>query len=388
MNQETIPIKCSIVRGGTSKGIFILDSELPKDQVLRDSIILAIFGSPDVRQIDGLGGADVLTSKLAIIGPPSVSGADVDYTFGQVSMDAAFIDYKGNCGNISSAVGLFAIDAGIIEAREPVTTVRIHMTNSGKMLRAEVPVKNGRAVIDGDYKIDGVPSAGARIAIDWSDSIGAFTGRLLPTGNATDTIDTDEGEYEVSLVDAGNPLVFIEAASLGMVGTETPQEIESNAALMATIEKIRSRAAVIFGLVESPEKAAELSPYNPFFAIISKPASYDAPNGTSVDAGDVDVVSRLLFMLHTHKTYPITGTVCTAAAAMVPGSIVNRVMRQSAADAEVLRIGHPGGVIDVDKSCHTEGGEVVIDKIAVGRTARKIMEGTVFVQASRLAAGA
>jgi 2-methylaconitate cis-trans-isomerase PrpF len=384
MYAETVSIKCAIVRGGTSKGIFLLEEDLPKAKAERDKLILAIFGSPDVRQIDGLGGADVLTSKLAIVGPPTIPDADVDYTFGQVSIDTAFIDYKGNCGNISAAVGPFAIDAGIVKAEEPVTLVRIHMTNSGRMLRAEVPVKDGRAVIDGDYQIDGVPGTGARIAIDWSDSIGAFTGKLMPTGNATDIIATDEGEFEVSLIDAGNPLVFVEAAALGMQGTESPYEIESDKNIMATIEKIRSEAAVIFGLVDDPEKAAEQSPYNPFFAIISSPASYAAINGKQIAAPDTDVVSRLSFMLRMHKTYPITGTVCTAAASMIPGSIVSRIMRRDALNADVLRIGHPGGVIEVEKKCHFDGAELVIDKIAVGRTARKIMEGTVFVQRSRL----
>jgi 2-methylaconitate cis-trans-isomerase PrpF len=372
------------MRGGTSKAVFIMDNELPKDKALRDKTISAIFGSPDVRQIDGLGGADVLTSKLAIIAPASISAADVDYTFGQVGIDTDFIDYKGNCGNISSAVGPFAIDAGLVPAAEPLTTVRIHLTNSGKILTAEVPVVNGKSAVEGDYSIDGVPGTGARIGMDWSDSVGAFTGKLLPTGNATDIIKTDEGSFEVSLVDAGNPLVFIKASSLGIAGTESPSEIEGNARLMASVEKIRAEAAVIFGLVENPANAADKSPYNPFFAIVSPPTSYRGLNSADVDEKDVDIVSRLIFMHRMHKAYPVTGTVCTAAAAMVPGSIVDRLMRNTARAASVLRIGHPGGVIDVEKRCVPEAAGPVIERIAVGRTARKIMEGVVYIKRSAI----
>jgi 2-methylaconitate cis-trans-isomerase PrpF len=343
-----------------------------------------VFGSPDIRQIDGLGGADVLTSKLAIIAPPSTDAADVDYTFGQVGIDTDIVDYKGNCGNISAAVGPFAIDAGIVRAVAPVTTVRIHLTNSGKILVADVPVTDGKAATAGDYAIDGVPGTGARIAMDWTDGIGAITGKLLPTGNATDTITTDDGEYEVSLIDAGNPLVFIEAAALGLAGAESPAEIEADVALMAEIEKIRSQAAAIFGMVDDPADATEKSPYAPFFAIISPPASYTAINGAEVDAPDVDVVSRLLFMLHMHKAYPITGTVCTAAASMVPGSIVHRLMRTDAMERPSLRIGHPSGVIDADKAWHREAGDVRIDRIAIGRTARTIMDGTCYVKKSKI----
>jgi 2-methylaconitate cis-trans-isomerase PrpF len=373
------------MRGGTSKAVFIMDNELPRDPVLRDKTISAIFGSPDVRQIDGLGGADVLTSKLAIIAPASIAAADVDYTFGQVGIDMGFIDYKGNCGNISSAVGPFAIDAGLVPAKEPFTKVRIHLTNSGRILTAEVPVKDGKSAVEGEYRIDGVPGTGARIDMDWSDTVGAFTGKLLPTGNATDTIKTDEGSFEVSLVDAGNPLVFAEASSLGLIGTESPSEIEENARLMASVEKIRAEAAVIFGLVESPADAFDKSPYNPFFAIVSPPASYKGLNGANVDEKDADIVSRLIFMHRMHKAYPVTGTVCTAAAAMTPGSIAYRLMRNTARAASLLRIGHPGGVIDVEKRCAPGAEGPIIEKIAVGRTARKIMEGIVYVKRSAVA---
>lgn len=384
MHPEMKAFNCSIVRGGTSKGIFFKKNDLPADAALRDKVILAAFGSPDVRQIDGLGGADVLTSKLAIVEPSDSPDADIDYTFGQVSFEQEFIDYKGNCGNISSGVGPFAIDAGMIPAQEPITRVRIRQTNSNRILIADVPVKDGRAQVEGDFHIDGVPGTGAKITLDWSGSVGAQTGKLLPTGNAKDIIKVNGKAYTVSLVDAGNPLVFIKAEDLGMKGTETTSEIEGNPELWKTIMAIRNEAAVIFGLTEKVELAEKESPYNPFFAIVSPPQDYEALNGLHVKAEDIDMVSRLSFMLKMHKTYPITGTVCTGAASRIPGSVVWDVIRETAKQDGTLRIGHPGGVIPVETEAETVDGETKIKRIGVYRTARKIMDGLVYIKNSVL----
>lgn len=378
MHPEMREIKCTIMRGGTSKGIFLLENELPQDQRERDRLICRIFGSPDIRQIDGLGGADVLTSKLAVIGPSTRADADVDYTFGQVSFEKEFIDYKGNCGNISAAVGPFAIDKGFVRAVEPVTTVRIHLTNSDQILVAEVPVKDGKACVEGGCHIDGVPGTGAEIRMDWSAITGTVCGKLLPTGNAKDTFFIGGKEYEVSLVDAGNPLVFIRAESLGLSGTETPDEIEGNPVLMKLIEDIRGHAACRFGLVKEPEKAKIESPYNPFFAIVSKSADYRCFHGLEVKAKEVDLVSRLVFMLHMHKAYPITGTVCTGAAMRIPGSIPWEVMAESAKTRTTVRIGHPSGIIDVSVEAE-QGRETRLKSIKVSRTARMLMDGTAYV---------
>ena len=384
MHPDMKAFRCSIVRGGTSKGIFFLRNELPADPALRDTVILAAFGSPDVRQIDGLGGADVLTSKLAIIGPSISPDADVDYTFGQVSFEQSFIDYKGNCGNISSAVGAFAIDEGMVPPVEPITTVRIRQTNSNSILIAEVPVKDGKALVDGSFHIDGVPGTGAKVVMDWSGTVGSLTGKLLPTGRAKDTITVNGKQYTVSLVDAGNPLVFIPAAELRMRGTETTAEIESDPELMAEILAIRAEAAVMFGLVDDPADAAAKSPYNPFFAIISSPADYTALDGTTVKASDIDVVSRLSFMLKMHKTYPITGTVCTGAAARIPGTVVWDAIGDKARQNGTLRIGHPGGIVPVEAAAKQEGKETRITRLGVYRTARRIMDGLVYIRKSVL----
>ncbi|RRD69316.1 MULTISPECIES: PrpF domain-containing protein [unclassified Desulfovibrio] len=321
-----------------------------------------------------------LQSKLGIIGPSSRQDCDVDYTFGQVSFQTDIIDYKGNCGNISAAVGGFAIDEGMVRAVEPVTRVRIHLTNSGSVLTAEVPVVNGKAAVYGDFVIDGCPGSGARITLDWSDVAGGITGNLLPTGNVKDVLGVDGKHYPISLVDAGNPLVFIHASSLCMSGTESPAEIEGNGPLMAIIEKIRGQAAVLCGLVDRPENAAAQSPYNPFFAIVSERAAYTAINGKHIASEDVDIVARLLFMLKMHKAYPITGTVCTGAACRIPGTVAWEVLSERGKASANILIGHPSGVIPVEAKGDVKNGSPIIERLGVYRTARRIMDGYVYVR--------
>lgn len=378
MHSEMEMLRCAIVRGGTSKGIFILENALPKDPILRDQVILAIYGSPDLRQIDGLGGGDTLTSKLAIIGPATHSDADIDYTFGQVSITDAFVDYGGNCGNISSAVGPFAIDMGLVRIQEPVTTIRIHLTNTGRILVAEVPVKNGRAAVQGDFSIDGVPGTGAKITLDWSDVVGGITGHLLPTGQAKDFIEAGGETYSVSIVDAGNVVIFIRAEELGLKGTETPMEIDSDEKLLERIEEIRGKVCEKIGMVKHRQDAKVETPYQPFFAMVSAPTTHKCFNGVQICPDDVDVISRLTFMLKMHKAYPVTGTVATGAAARIKGSIVWDLLSDQAKQADILKIGHPSGVIPIEAKCVGDK----ITKLGVYRTARMIMDGYVYVRKS------
>lgn len=380
MNSEMEKLRCAIVRGGTSKGVFIMKNELPKDPVLRDQTILAIYGSPDIRQIDGLGGADSLTSKLAIISPATKDWADVDYTFGQVSITDAFVDYGGNCGNISAAVGGFAIDMGLVEPIEPTTTVKIHMTNTGKMLTAEVPVKNGKAAVEGDYEIDGCPGTGAKITLDWSEAVGGSTGKLLPTGNAKDIIEAGGKNYTVSIVDAGNIVIFVRAEEMGLVGTETPDIIDANIPLNELIEEIRGKVCQKLGIVKNWQDAKKTTPYQPFFAMVSPATDYKCFNGNEVKISDVDFVSRLLFMLKMHKTYPVTGTVATGAVARIKNSVVYDLMNEQAKKEKIVRIGHPAGVIAVEATAEYSGADTIMTKIGVYRTARMIMEGYVYVR--------
>lgn len=379
-------IKCCIMRGGTSKAVFLLNNDLPKDEELRDKIIRRIFGAPDVREIDGLGGADPLTSKVAIIGQSTHKDCDVDYLFGQVNIVDPMIDYVGNCGNISSAVGPFAIDEGLVNAAEPITTIRIHQVNTDRVIIAQIPVKGNKAEVEGTHTILGVPGTGAKIILDFADSAGSITGKLLPTGNVTDVLQIEgEGEAEVSLVDASNPLVFIRASDLGLTGAETPQEIDSNVELLARIEKIRSFAAERIGIVDSWRKATAERPYVPFFAICAPPISYiDWTTGKQVNENSIDLSVRLLFMQKMHKTYPVTGAICTVAAGMIPGTIVNQVARRGIIERGALRIGHPAGIIIPEGKVVKEKGAFVLKRATVDRTARCLMKGYAYVPKSTL----
>ncbi|SDO88480.1 2-methylaconitate cis-trans isomerase PrpF family protein [Desulforhopalus singaporensis] len=377
---EIKKIPAVIMRGGTSKGIYIKSNHLPADKTARDRCIMAIFGSPDVRQIDGLGGADPLTSKLAIIGPPSHPEADIDYTFAQVGIDQPVVDYGGNCGNISAGVGPFAIDEGFVAAVEPVTKVKIHNTNTGKILIAEVEVEGGRARTEGDCRIGGVPGSGSRIMLNFAGTAGSATGKLLPTGNVVDQLVTPSGTVEVSIIDCANPMVFVRAEDMGIEGIEPPAVIDGNKQLLARLEEIRSHAAVVIGMADDPASATAKSPAFPMIAMVSKAREYqDFTTGKVIKSDDVSFVSRLMFMQVLHKTYAGTGTVCTGAAAKIPGTIVNQVIDE-ADSVELVRIGHPAGVIAIEAK--VVDGKV--ERAAFARTARRIMEGSVLVQRERI----
>ena len=379
-------IRCTIMRGGTSKGIFFHRNDLPQEKALRDKVIMRAFGAPDPREIDGLGGAELLTSKVAVIGPSTRPDCDVDYLFGQVSMAEPMIDWKSNCGNVSAAVGPFAIDEGFVEAVEPMTKVRIHQVNTGKVIVAEVPVKNGRAAVEGKHKIDGVPGTGAKIVLDWADCAGALTGKLLPTGRVTDILKVEgEGEFEVSLVDAAIPTVFIRAEALGLKGNETPKQIDANAELLQRIEKIRCVAAQTMGLCKDWRKGTCEVPYSPFFAICAPPMDYrDWTTGKKISGKSVDLVVRLLFMQRMHLTYPVTGTTCTVVASMIPGTVANLVARPGVIERGELRIGHPAGVITPEGKVVREKGKFVVKRATVDRTARCLIRGYAFIPKSTL----
>lgn len=369
-------IPCVILRGGTSKGIFLKANHLPQDKAARDKVILDIFGSPDVRQIDGLAGADPLTSKVAIIGPSSHPDADVDYTFGQVSINAPYIDYSGNCGNISSGVGPFAIDEGFVAATGSMTTVRIHNTNTGKVLIAEVPTEDGLAKVNGDCKIDGVPGTGAKIMMDFSGTAGSVTNKLLPTGNPVDTIQTSVGPLQISIVDVSNPCVFVRAQDVGMKGGETPQEVNGNPKLLGLMEEIRAQACVMIGMAPDTATATAKSPAFPMVAYVAPAADYvDFTTGNTIGKNQIDFISRMMFMQVLHKTYPGTGTACTGAAAKIPGTIVNEAIPHIDS-IKIIRIGHPAGVIEIEAAF--ENGQ--LSRAAFARTARRIMEGYVYVR--------
>jgi methylitaconate Delta-isomerase len=371
------------MRGGTSRGAFLRAEDLPDDPALRDALILGLYGSPDARQIDGLGGADPLTSKVAIIGPPSRPDADVDYTFGQVRVNEPTIDYKGNCGNMSSAVGPFAIDEGLVPAADGLNRVRIHNTNTAKVIVAEVQVKNGKALACGETEIPGVPGSAAGIMLDFLDSGGSVTGKLLPTGNPRDELETPSGQFTVSLVDAANPCVFVRAADLLIRGTELPAEISANQRLMAVLEQIRSAAAVRLGFVDDSSRATAVTPAIPKVAFVASPTSYTTSGGREVSSDEINLVARCMSMQTPHKAYAVTVFICTAAAARVAGTVVNEVYRQGTPPSQV-RLGHPGGVMIADVVVEHGPDGFRLTRAALARTARRIMDGTAYVPLSKL----
>jgi 2-methylaconitate cis-trans-isomerase PrpF len=377
--QRRIP--AVLMRGGTSKGLFFHERDLPADPAVRDRVILAAYGSPDPnrRQIDGIGGALSVTSKVAIISASPSSEYDVIYNFGQVSIDRPIVDFKGNCGNMSSAVGPFAVDEGLVQAVEPVTRVRIHQKNTDKLIVAEVPVKDGKFAEEGDYAIDGVPGTGSRIILRFVDPGGAVTGKLLPTGNRKDRFEVrDVGAVEVSCVDAANPFVFVRAESLGLKGTET-EELDRRAEIKSILEAIRCQAAVRLGITASEEEAGRRSQAVPKVAVVAAPKAYTALNGRAVKTHEVNLLARMMSMGTLHRAYAVSGAVATVGAAMIPGTVVSDLVAGNARGKDLLCIGHPGGVIDIGAVIETQGDTFIYKEAVLGRTARRLMEGHALV---------
>jgi hypothetical protein len=375
--REFEKVRSAIIRGGTSKGVFIHASELPQDPKIRDEVILSIYGS-DERQIDGLGGADSLTSKLAIVSPSSREDADVDYTFGQVGIGTGIIDYNSNCGNILSGVGPFAIDEGLVAVTEPFTTVRIYNTNTDVIVEAKVPVEFGKARSTGDFAIDGVPGTGAKIELNFIDADGSKTGALFPTGKRREKLEVENREIDVSIVDVTAPVVFVEASSIGLSGTELSDDLSSEDLLL--LERIRSLAAAQLGFVADPDEATKATPSSPKVIVVSPPQDYVNAKGEQSLAEHIHLTARAMSMQKMHKTYPVTGGLCTATAAKLKGTIVHACAAGSEAAEEIV-IGHPSGSMEFQIQLDDDGAHVKLTKTAVARTSRRIMEGHAYVPA-------
>ncbi len=380
-----LKIPAVFMRGGTSRAIFFRDADLPPDQAVQDRVILAAMGSPDSygRQLDGMGGGISSLSKVAIIAPPARPDADVNYTFGQVSVTDALVDYTGNCGNISSAVGPYAIDEGLVPVpREGEATVRIHNTNTRKIIVARVHVQDGQAVVEGNFILQGVSGTGARITLEFLDPGGAVTGKLLPTGGPKELLEVPGvGSLTVSIVDATNPMVFLRAADLGLQGTEHPEALDRNTTLTARLEQIRATAAVRIGLASTDEEASRKSQAVPKIALVSPPVVYRDLSGTEVPAISTDICARVLSMGKAHRAFALTAAMCLAVAARIPGTVVQEAVGPAAADPSAdIRLGHPSGVLHIAAS--VRGGRA--EKVVVYRTARRLMEGSIRVPARML----
>jgi 4-oxalomesaconate tautomerase len=355
------PVPCTLMRGGTSKGPFFLASNLPSATEVRDRVLLSIMGSPDIRQIDGLGGADSLTSKVAVISPATRPDADVDYLFLQVVVSEPRVDASQNCGNMLAGVGPFAIENGLVAVAGDRTRVRIHMVNTQSIAIADVQTPNGQVRYDGDASIDGVPGTAAPILIDFLDIAGSSCGALLPTGNAIDVV---EG-VEATLIDNGMPVVVMRASDLGKTGAESPAELEADKELKARVESIRLAAGKLMNLGDVTRKTV------PKMCLASPPK-----NGGSIATRN--------FIPHTvHKAIGVFGAVSVATACVVPGSVAAGMARVTGGGrSKRLDVEHPTGFFTVEMDVEADGSGIKVERAALLRTARKIMAGNAFVPAS------
>ena len=373
-------IKAAFIRGGTSKGVFFRAGDLPEEQEERDATLLRALGSPDPyeRQLDGMGGGLSSVSKAVIIGKSAREDADIDYTFAQVSVNEPLVDYAGTCGNLSSATGPFAIDEGMIDTRDGEAVVRVFNTNTSKIFHARFDVGDGEAVVEGEQRIPGVTQAGARVAIEFLSPGGSMTGALLPTGNVVDEIETPDGErFRVSLVDATNPIVMVDAADVGITATEQPDALEARPEFMARMEEIRRAAGVAMGLGAT---LAEVPQAVPKIVVVGLPQSSFDIQGEDVPAASIDICARALSMGRLHRALPLTLSMCVATACRISGTIPALVSAKLVDGADV-RIGNPSGVIAAGADVVRSGNGWDVERCRVIRTQRRLMEGSVLVPA-------
>ena len=382
-------IAATYMRGGTSKGVFFRLQDLPEAArvpgAARDALLLRVIGSPDPygKHTDGMGGATSSTSKVVIISPPSVADHDVDYLYGQVPIDGDFIDWSGNCGNLSSAVGPFAIANGFIDParlpRDGIATVRIWQANIGKTIVAHVPMANGEVQETGDFELDGVTFPAAEIALEFLDPAdeGEDGGSMFPTGNVVDEFEVaGVGMVRATLIDSGVPAVFLDAAALGLDGTELQPAINDDTALLAKLEAIRAAGAVRMGLVRDVAEAAK-RPLTPKVAFVAAPKDYVSSSGKPVRAADIDLLVRAISMGKLHHAMMGTASVAIATAAAVPGTLVN--IAAGGGTREAVRFGHPSGTLRVGAEVKRVDGQWLATKAVMSRSARVLMEGAVRV---------
>ena len=374
------PIPAVFMRGGTSKAIMFHARDLPADRAAWDDLFAAAMGSPDPfgRQLDGMGGGVSSLSKVCVLAPSARADADIDYTFAQVQIREKRVDYKSNCGNMSSAVGPFAVDEGLVRANGDHATVRIFNTNTRKIIRATFPLDGEQARYDGDLVIPGVAGTGAPVRLDFVEPGGAASGKLLPSGKVVDRLDVpDIGPLDASLIDAANPAVFLRAADIGLAGTELPDQIEANPKIMQLIEDIRVQGAVRMGLASDVAAARAVS--MPFIGLVSPPSDARTLTGETVRAADVDLTVRVVSSGQVHRALPVTISLCTAVAARITGTLVAEALSTTA--GETLRLGMPSGVLTVDADVACENGVWIARAGSFYRTARRLFDGGVWVPA-------
>ncbi|AOZ06228.1 2-methylaconitate cis-trans isomerase PrpF [Cupriavidus malaysiensis] len=385
-----IKIPATYIRGGTSKGVFFRLQDLPEAAQVpgpaRDKLLMRVIGSPDPygKQIDGMGAATSSTSKTVIIAKSSRPDHDVDYLFGQVAIDQPFVDWSGNCGNLSAAVGPFAISAGLVDpARIPhngVATVRIWQANIGKTIIGHVPITNGEVQETGDFELDGVTFPAAEVQLEFMDPAAeeeGAGGAMFPTGKLVDDLEVPGvGTFKATMINAGIPTIFLEAEAIGYQGTELQDDINGDAKALARFETIRAWGAVRMGLIQDISEAAKRQ-HTPKVAFVSKPKDYTASSGKRVAAGDVDLLVRALSMGKLHHAMMGTAAVAIGTAAAIPGTLVN--LAAGGGERNAVRFGHPSGTLRVGAEASQVDGEWVVTKAIMSRSARVLMEGWVRV---------
>ncbi len=368
-------IPCVLMRGGTSKGPFFLASDLPSDPKVRDEVLIAAMGSPHEYQVDGVGGGNPLSSKVAIISRSTHADADVDYLFAQVLINERLVDTKPNCGNMLVAVAPFAIEAGLVAATGSETVVRIHNVNTGALVDSIVQTPGGFVNYAGNVAIDGVPGTAAPVKLNFKSAVGAVTGKLLPTGKPRDVLDIPGiGRIEVSMVDAANPCVFLDAKSLGLTGTEMPEALDRNRALLDRIAAIRCHASVAMGIARDVGEARSKS--MPQIGFVSAPQDAVTLAGEAIAAPAADLTVRIISNGQPHRALPLTGSLCTAVAAGIEGSIPNQYARRR--ETATLRLAMPSGVLTVGGEVIREAGGWRAVRGSFFRTTRRLFDGYVY----------
>lgn len=391
-HKPQIKVPATYMRGGTSKGVFFRLQDLPEAAQVpgkaRDALLLRVIGSPDPygKQIDGMGGATSSTSKTVILSASTRSDHDVDYLFGQVSIDKAFVDWSGNCGNLSAAVGAFAISGGLVAParvpRDGMAVVRIWQANIGKTIIAHIPMANGEVQETGDFELDGVTFPAAEVQLEFMDPAAeeeGAGGSMFPTGRLVDDLEVPGiGTLKATMINAGIPTIFVNADAIGYTGTELQEAINGDAAALAKFETIRAHGAVRMGLIKDVSEAA-IRQHTPKVAFVAPPASYTASSGKQVHAGDIDLLVRALSMGKLHHAMMGTAAVAIGTAAAIPGTLVN--LAAGGGEREAVRFGHPSGTLRVGAQATQENGEWTVKKAIMSRSARVLMEGWVRVPA-------
>lgn len=369
-------IPASIMRGGTSRGVLLPMESVPPEGPERDRFLISLMGSNDPGQMDGFGGNTSTTSKVMMVSHDSGPG-DITYLFAQVDPRNPVVDYGGNCGNMTSAVALYAVMENLVPATSPVSEFTLLNLNTGTRIRAHVPTGPDGPITDGDYRIAGISAPGSEIVTKYLDPAGQ--NGHFPTGAPTETLSVpDVGDVTVSIVDVSSPLVFIRAQDLGLTGTELPARIDGDERLLDRLERVRGTAAVRLDLVDRPEEAARRTPGIPKLALVTDPCDYETSLGTTVISDEVDIVARIMSVQRAHHAYAMTGALCTAAATALEGTIPNAVSRPNGSGS--VRIGHPKGVTTIGLDMAAEENGARVASVSVSRTARCLMRGMIDIR--------